>query len=138
MTLTSRFIVEYSIIIKYKYTRHVLKNPFNFKPYDVYLNIHQKPLEEPSFYMSGSSMNFILLFKFAHTTILHSLFSFNYTSVSFKKILCFFKGFRVFDLKNFISVYRRFLFRNHFVFWRPLIKKWSYFGMYRAYRSKWL
>ena len=137
-TLISRFLIQSSIIIDLKYTKHVLKNPFTFEPYDSYVYANTAPAKEPFFYCEVPIANFILLFKFSSILSSNSSFFHNYISIHFRKISCFFRCFRFFDLKNFISVYSKFLFKNFFVFWRPLIKKWSYFGIYRAYRSKWM
>jgi hypothetical protein len=45
-----------------------------------------------------------------------------------------------FDYKNFIKITFDLFFKffsNFFMIWRPLFRKWSYFGYFRTNRSKW-
>ena len=61
----------------------------------------------------------------------------NLSSSLFKKIYNFIYIKSFVFLKscfNFLNLY----FKNIFIIWRPLFKKWSYFGYFRTNRSKWI
>lgn len=62
----------------------------------------------------------------------------NYLLIIVKK---FYLHFFSFICKNFFSFCRNYFSQFSFfisVKWRPIFKKWSYFGLFRSYRSKWI
>lgn len=62
----------------------------------------------------------------------------NYLIIIFKKIsLHFFNFFLDFPVK-FGRKYLSHLNTFRLILWKPIFKKWSYFGLFRSYRSKWL
>lgn len=61
----------------------------------------------------------------------------NYLSILFKKVILHYFGFVI---KSNITLFKSCLFyvtKTFFIFWRPLFKKLSYFGLFRSYRTKW-
>jgi hypothetical protein len=62
----------------------------------------------------------------------------NYLIIIFKKLslhfFSFFLNFHINFGKNYLSHLNLF----QIILWKPIFKKWSYFGLFRSYRSKWL
>lgn len=61
----------------------------------------------------------------------------NYVLIKLKKFFVFIIGIFFHKVIIFIKFYFRKMVYNN-VLWRPIFKKWSYFGFYASHRSKWL
>lgn len=79
-----------------------------------------------------------ILIKFYNLFFKNPSFFLNYIINTFKKIYLFFIHFKYFKEKKMISNFFKKLNNLFFIFWRPLFKKFSYFGFYRSNRSKWI
>lgn len=64
--------------------------------------------------------------------------AFNYFLILVKKIKLHFFKYVLFNFIAFLKSYANHILPNKIVLWRPIFKRLSYFGLFRAYRSKWL
>lgn len=61
----------------------------------------------------------------------------NYILVHIKKYFIHFLKFYLFNSFNYLYLYLKSILPQLPLLWRPIFKKWSYFGLFRTYRSKW-
>jgi len=62
----------------------------------------------------------------------------SWLAVNLRKILLFIIKHSFSHVFNFVKFFYVKAVKGFFLVWRPIFKKWSYYGVYRAYRSKWL
>ena len=81
--------------------------------------------------------NLDLLFKYLKFFTKHLFNLLNLVYVIFKKFYNFIY-IKTFVFLKSLEIFFNFYLKNIFIIWRPLFKKWSYFGYYRINRSKWI
>ena len=95
-----------------------------------------------SFFMANNKVefnfNFDVLYKFLLFLIKTPNYMLNYVLISFKKIYTFLVYFKNKFYIDSSFIFLRRYFSKYFIIWRPLFKKFSYFGYYRSNRSKWI
>ena len=95
-----------------------------------------------SFFMTNNKVefnfNFDVLYKFLLFLIKTPNYMLNYVLISFKKIYTFLVYFKNKFYIDSSFIFLRRYFSKYFIIWRPLFKKFSYFGYYRSNRSKWI
>lgn len=87
--------------------------------------------------LNNFNSNLDLCFKYFKFFTKHFFSLVNIIYFFFKKFYNFvYIKFFIFlkSLSKFFNIYLK----NVFIIWRPLFKKWSYFGYYRINRSKWI
>ena len=62
----------------------------------------------------------------------------NYIIILSKKFFIHIFGFVYNNTFKFLKIYSSFIAPFTVILWKPIFKKWSYFGVFRTYRSKWL
>jgi hypothetical protein len=72
--------------------------------------------------------------------MLFNKFSLGYTWVliQIKKIYIFMRHFSFAPVINLVKLLFAKFSSTFFLLWKPVFKKWSYYGIFRSYRSKWL
>lgn len=87
---------------------------------------------------SEFNFNHDILYKYYLFFFKTPNFFFNSVIVNFKKIFTYLIYFRNKAYIDFANIFFKKFSNKFFIIWRPLFKKFSYFGYYRANRSKWI
>ena len=81
--------------------------------------------------------NLFLLFTYMKLFLSKIKLLFNYVHILFKKVFLHYFGFVIKSDTTLFKSCTYHMFKFFFIFWRPLFKKLSYFGLFKSYRSKW-
>lgn len=65
-------------------------------------------------------------------------FIITYFICEFKKFFSFFKNIKYKKILNLLYVFLKSVLKLPGLVWRPIFKKWSYFGYFRINKSKWI
>ena len=84
------------------------------------------------------NFNFDLLYKYILFLLKTPNYFLNYFLNNLKKIYVYLVYFKYKFLKDTHFMLIKKYFNRYFLIWRPLFKKFSYFGYYRSNRSKWI
>lgn len=87
--------------------------------------------------LNNVNSNLDLFLKYFKFFTKHFFNLLNLFSSFFKKIYNFIYIKLFVFLKSFLTFLNLYI-KNIFIIWRPLFKKWSYFGYFRTNRSKWI
>lgn len=130
--IISTFLLELSPILDLFYSSYIPNFYIIFYIIFFYLNFLL------NFNNDSKNINIDLITKYIILLIKTPNFFFNYILNIFKKIYIYLVHFKYRFFRNTTKLLYKKNMKSHFIWWRPLFKKSSYFGYYRSNRSKWI
>lgn len=90
-----------------------------------------------SYWKENFNNNKDILFKFISFLFKPFAYLFTFILCEIKKFYNFLKNFKFKKIINISYLYFKNLLSKLSTIWRPIFKKWSYFGYFRTNKSKW-
>lgn len=83
-------------------------------------------------------MNYDFFFRFVQLSVDELWFFYSFLITELKRYIFFNQKFKYYFSNRTKKIFFEKKIKNKFLLWRPIFKKWSYLGYYRANRSKWI